>query len=555
MLVYAYDHGGATEAGIVAVIQLVPAAILGPLLSVLADREPPAQLAPARLPRPVGADGAGRRGPDRRRAPAISSTPSPPSPRRAMTITRPAQTALVPHPRPAARGADRLERRLRLDRERRHADRTRRRRRAARDRRPGLGLRGHGRVDARLVAARRAARHAAARRGRRRGRERRPSRARSRRASSPPASASCARSGRRGCSCSCSATQFAAIGALDVITVVVALSVLDLGQGGSGYLNAAFGLGGVLAILLTATFVGSKRLIPWLIAAALAWGGRVPRPRPAADGGRRRAPADRGRRRLHALRRRRPDAPAALRACRHRLAHLRPASKASRRLGLAAGSLLVPVLVSVLGTKAAVIGTGAVLPMRPPALRQGALRGRRARRPCRSWRSRCSARVPFLQPLPAPTVESLARSLIPIDAEPGDVLIAEGDVGDRFYVIAEGEVEAPPAGRELGRLGRGDGFGEIALLQDVPRTATCTAVGRVRLYALEREPFLAAVSGHRRSTPRRAARLVDRRLANTPAAAPAAEAARARTRRARRSRRCRRRRRARSASGVPSTRA
>ena len=91
---------------------------------------------------------------------------------------------------------------------------------------------------------------------------------------------------------------------------------------------------------------------------------------------------------------------------------------------------------------------------------------------------------------------SIAGRLVPLRIEPGTVIVREGDAGDRFYVIVEGEVEVTAEGKPISALRPGGYFGEIALLKDVPRTATVTAKTPAVLYALEREDFLSTVTGH-----------------------------------------------------------
>lgn len=159
--------------------------------------------------------------------------------------------------------------------------------------------------------------------------------------------------------------------------------------------------------------------------------------------------------------------------------------------GLAAGSLLVPILVALGGARLALVGVAAVLvaavtvPLATLRLVDRAVPRPEATRLLRGH--------PLVSSLSAPVLEGLARDLEAHPVRRGQVVIAEGEVGDRFYLIADGSFEVTIAGSHLRTLGAGDGFGEIALLRDVLRTATVTAGTDGRLYGLERQPFLDAL--------------------------------------------------------------
>jgi CRP-like cAMP-binding protein len=102
---------------------------------------------------------------------------------------------------------------------------------------------------------------------------------------------------------------------------------------------------------------------------------------------------------------------------------------------------------------------------------------------------------PIFAPLPGSTLEQLAGALEEVRAPVGEEIVRQGEPGDRFYLIKEGTLDVYINGELVQSLRPGDSFGEIALLKDVPRTATVTARTEAALLALDRRHFLAAVTG------------------------------------------------------------
>ncbi|HLB18501.1 MAG TPA: MFS transporter [Gaiellaceae bacterium] len=164
-------------------------------------------------------------------------------------------------------------------------------------------------------------------------------------------------------------------------------------------------------------------------------------------------------------------------------------------LGMGIGAIITPGLISVLGTRGALIVVGAFL----PALVFLSWRGLRAIDAAAVAPARELAlldSVPMFAPLAVAAKEQVAKSLIPISRPAGHEIVKEGDAGDRFYIVASGTAEVTQDGRHLRDCGPGDYFGEIALLRDVPRTASVTAIDDMELYALERAAFVDAATGH-----------------------------------------------------------
>ena len=484
MLVFAYNRGGTAVAGLVAVAQLAPAAVVAPVAASLADRQSPVvMLAGGYLAQVAGMAGTaaaiGAGAPLAAYAAAVFAST-------AVTTTRPAQSALIPS---LAATPDQLT----------AANVVAGWLEAAGAAAAGLvvgvliSLAGVGSVfavcaglglaAALLVAGLRA-----------------PSLAAEAEADANAGTAGVAeglrlavRQPRLRLMLALLTADAVVVGALDLLVVILALTVLGRPPSWAGYLEFAFGAGAVLAATVSALLVG-RRLGGPILAAALGLSGALAA---VAFG-----PGLAGTVILLAVA-----------GAGHLLLEVATRTLLQRSVpprligrifgvlegftmaGLAIGALLVPALAHLGGSRLAVLGVAAVLPL-------AALAGGRA-----VFRLDAGTAVPVVEiallrslplfaELPAPAIEGLAAALRPVRLEAGAVLIRQGDPGDAYFAIAAGALDAEQDGHFLGRYGRGDGVGEIALLRAVPRTATVTAHTAATVYQLDRDLFLTAVLGH-----------------------------------------------------------
>lgn len=302
-------------------------------------------------------------------------------------------------------------------------------------------------------------------------------------------------------------------GLLTVLVVVAAIDLLGMGEPGVGALNAAMGLGGLAGAAGSIALAGRDRLSPAFGLALAGWGapialiGLAVHPAIALLAmlavGVANAFIDVSGFTL--IQRMTPNA--------SRLSVLGLIDSVANG-GVALGGIVAPVLIEVLGIRGALIASGLILPL-TTVLIAAALRRTDEGGVADVRRVQLIRGEALFAPLSLATVEHLASALQPVDLEDGDWLMREGEPGQDYVLIETGEVEISQAGRAVRVLGAGHGVGEIALMQDVPRTASVRAVGPVTAFSLGREAFLEAVVGHATSRAEATSRVEERLAADT----------------------------------------
>ena len=287
-------------------------------------------------------------------------------------------------------------------------------------------------------------------------------------------------------------TEFVVIGALDVLFVVLAVDVLDAGPAWAGYLNTAYGVGSLLAGALAVAVMG-RRLGPVLVPTALVLGVALALTTSAGLAGTvvllvvvgaARALLDVCARVL--LQRSAPP---------EDLARVFAIGEGLSMAALGVGAVVVPFVIGIAGPTGAVVAAAALLPLHVLlTLRTVHRLDHHARLPV--VQISLLRHVPIFRALPPPETEALATAMRPVSFGTGEVLVRQGEPGDLYYVLCEGTVRIDQDGRHAATLARGDGLGEVALMRGGVRTATATATAPVSAYALDREDFLHAVVGH-----------------------------------------------------------
>ena len=290
------------------------------------------------------------------------------------------------------------------------------------------------------------------------------------------------------------AAEWAMLGMLDILLVVLAFDLLDLSTAGPGLLNSALGLGGLLGAGLAFVLIGAQRLSPALVAGAVATG--VPFA-------------------LAGLSRSAWLAMALIAVCGAGKLFFDVASRTfTQRLlpdrlltavfgiqeatmmgGLAVGSVTASVLVNTAGPTASFVVTGLFLPAVALAA-WPALRRLDADATVPEDRLALLRVVPMFAVLAPRVIERIALAS-GRESFAGDVaVVTEGQTGDLFYVIDTGHVVVTHGQEEVRRLGTGDWFGELALLRaDSRRTATVTSDGPLEVVTVDRRTFLTALAG------------------------------------------------------------
>lgn len=286
-------------------------------------------------------------------------------------------------------------------------------------------------------------------------------------------------------------------GFADVMVVVMALELLHLEEGSVGFLNATWGVGAVVGALALAVLFDRGRLVLAIAGGSLVLGlatmlpGIVAEPAAAYAG-------------WFGIGIGFVFVEVAVKTLMQRLGsdetlgRVIGSLESGRQAALALGSIGAVLLVELLHVQGALVVLGALLPIFV-TLWWSRLRAYEVGAPVAEDRYALLRGNSIFSPLPLATLERLSHDLQPVAVPAGKDVVVQGEIGDRFFLIEEGQVEVFEDGVFRRNEGPGESFGEIALLHDVPRTATVRTTADSRLLALERDQFLLAVTGHRRS--------------------------------------------------------